>query len=476
MAKKEGSVKKTSEKQASTRGSKLEDFADLIGKLSDSEVARRAGVTGQAVRNYRKRRNIPASVAAGRPETAAPAADAATDKAAPPAKAAASAKAAPPAKAAPATPAAPKAKVEVPAKSPAMPPRRGGQPSPIDAFYDLLGTVPDEEIATLAGVSRVAVYKFRARRGIRLAPGVASSVGEASGPPRAAEEPTPATPAAEPAKPAKPAAAAKPSAKPTPAKPEAAAAPAPAPKAETPAPAPEPAPEPAAPVAAAPSTTTDDSGAELPPEPDMADPQPSRYGKASPLDGYVHLLGKMSDNDIAKLAKVSPAAAAQYRRRRNVPLYRGAPEQAPSARAAIVRTPAAATAAAAKPAPPAVKAPAPAAEKPVAPKPAAVPPPAPVVAAPVAAPPVEKAAPVEAPAPAPAAVTPPAPAPVAAPAPSAANAGVRVAFTVTVRTADGERQFISVGADIAESAASAVAAARGIGEVVNISRHLDVLG
>lgn len=42
------------------RRSKIDPFVELVGKLADSEVAKRAGVTTQNVRTWRKRRGIPA--------------------------------------------------------------------------------------------------------------------------------------------------------------------------------------------------------------------------------------------------------------------------------------------------------------------------------------------------------------------------------------------------------------------------------
>jgi len=46
------------------RKSKIDPYADLVGSLSDREVAKRAGVTLNAVRNYRQKRGISAPGAA----------------------------------------------------------------------------------------------------------------------------------------------------------------------------------------------------------------------------------------------------------------------------------------------------------------------------------------------------------------------------------------------------------------------------
>ncbi|MFZ5480643.1 MAG: helix-turn-helix domain-containing protein [Myxococcota bacterium] len=53
----------------SRRSSKLDAFLDIIGVLSDAEVASRSGLTSEGVRMYRKRHGIPA----GRPAPVAPA-------------------------------------------------------------------------------------------------------------------------------------------------------------------------------------------------------------------------------------------------------------------------------------------------------------------------------------------------------------------------------------------------------------------
>jgi hypothetical protein len=49
-----------------------------------------------------------------------------------------------------------------------------------------------------------------------------------------------------------------------------------------------------------------------------AEQKPRRGGPTSALDAYLHLLGTMSDRDVARRAEVTPAAVAQYRRRRGI--------------------------------------------------------------------------------------------------------------------------------------------------------------
>lgn len=108
--------------------SKLDAHRDIIGVLSDAEVAGRAGVTPEAVRVYRQRHDIPsrrsaAAAAAAAPPVAALSAD--DDK-----------------------------------KSAQ---RRA---SKLDQYMDLVGTLPDREVATMAGVTPENVRAFRRRHDI----------------------------------------------------------------------------------------------------------------------------------------------------------------------------------------------------------------------------------------------------------------------------------------------------------------------
>lgn len=104
--------------------SKIDAYYDLLGTVPDSHVAEKAGVTANAVSNYRRRRGI-----AGYDPSQDPAAtDAAT-------------------KSSTAT-------------------TKGGRRSKISPFHDQVGTVPDRVIAEKAGVTVNAVSNYRRRRKI----------------------------------------------------------------------------------------------------------------------------------------------------------------------------------------------------------------------------------------------------------------------------------------------------------------------
>lgn len=98
--------------------SKIDAHYDLLGTVPDSQVAELAGVTVNAVSNYRRRRNIPAYDPSEAPSGAA------------------------------------------------KPTKTGRKPSKIEPFHDDLGTVPDRVIAEKAGVTLNAVSNYRRRRGI----------------------------------------------------------------------------------------------------------------------------------------------------------------------------------------------------------------------------------------------------------------------------------------------------------------------
>jgi hypothetical protein len=97
------------------RKSKIDPYAELLGQSPDSEIAKLAGVTTEAVRMYRRRRGV------------APARRRATKTA---------------------------------AKKP------GRRRSRLDPFYDLLGKIPDAEVAEKAGVTAENVRAYRSRHGI----------------------------------------------------------------------------------------------------------------------------------------------------------------------------------------------------------------------------------------------------------------------------------------------------------------------
>ncbi len=143
--------------------------------------------------------------------------------------------------------------------------------------------------------------------------------------------------------------------------------------------------------------------------------------RRSKLDAYAHLVGTLSDSEVALLADVSSEGVRQYRRRHGIP--------AAGTRVAEVE-----------------------AATPVAGAPVAA---APVAAAPVSATPVSATpaatTPVAAPKAAPAAAAPTARAKVAAP----AAAGL-VAYGVTARQGDENRRFVVFGGDFQEAVARAV--------------------
>ncbi|TVQ90051.1 MAG: hypothetical protein EA397_13925 [Deltaproteobacteria bacterium] len=115
--------------------SKIDAYFDLLGTVPDSQVAELAGVTVNAVSNYRRRRSIPAFD---------PSADGSS---------------------------------KGPAKS------TGRRRSKIEDYRELLGTVPDRVVAKKAGVTLNAVSNYRRRRNI---PAFDPSEPPAAGAPKAA--------------------------------------------------------------------------------------------------------------------------------------------------------------------------------------------------------------------------------------------------------------------------------------------------
>ncbi len=119
-------------KSFSPRKSKLDQYRDIVGTLSDKDVADRAGVTSENVRTYRLRRGIPAS---WRGET--------TEQLQAKRASAVAAKA---------------------TKAAAKPRKR--RASALDPYQDRLGRIPDRRVAELAGVSAENVRAYRKRHGI----------------------------------------------------------------------------------------------------------------------------------------------------------------------------------------------------------------------------------------------------------------------------------------------------------------------
>lgn len=160
----------------------IDDHIHLLGTMSDGDVALRAGATREAVSQYRRHRNIPA-FRDGRGNVDGNDSFEANE-----------------------APTNPKATA-----NPSVPEvKRTGKRSAIDNYYDLLGTMTDQEVANKAGVSVAAVAKYRRRRGItasqpRSTSGGQSAVSAAAAPvaaPAAASvtEKVAAKPAAAPAK------------------------------------------------------------------------------------------------------------------------------------------------------------------------------------------------------------------------------------------------------------------------------------
>jgi len=106
-----------SQTEAPVRRSKISPFRDKVGKIPDREIAALAGVTPEAVRMFRRRHGIQLAT-----------------------------------------------RVAAPAPASERKPRR--RRSKLDPFNDLLGKVPDAEVAAMAGVTSENVRAYRRRHGI----------------------------------------------------------------------------------------------------------------------------------------------------------------------------------------------------------------------------------------------------------------------------------------------------------------------
>lgn len=143
------------------RPSKVEAFHNLVGTVPDAKVARKAGVSTQTVAAYRRRHRIPdfdgeavEGDVESRPAQSAVSTEA---EAAPPEAAAATTTPEPPGD----------AEVEPPESGEPvdkMPPKR--RLSKIGAYHDLVGTVSDAVVAQKARVKVQSVQAYRARHGI----------------------------------------------------------------------------------------------------------------------------------------------------------------------------------------------------------------------------------------------------------------------------------------------------------------------
>lgn len=116
----------------SARKSKLDPFSEIVGVESDAVVAGKAKVSSETVRSFRVRRGIPA-LWRGEP-----------------------------------SPAANAGPVKTPSKRTKKSGKRAfaGRRSQVHPYLNLLGTVPDSEIASMAGVTMQNVRAYRIRRGI----------------------------------------------------------------------------------------------------------------------------------------------------------------------------------------------------------------------------------------------------------------------------------------------------------------------
>lgn len=121
------------------RKSKLDDHLDIVGVLSDKEVADRAGVTPENVRTFRMRRVIPALWRGQTEEELRERLG---------------------------------ARGQLPDPRPTRKKRkkkRKERKSALDPFKHLLGQIPDRQVADMAGVSPENVRAYRKRRGIPAA-------------------------------------------------------------------------------------------------------------------------------------------------------------------------------------------------------------------------------------------------------------------------------------------------------------------
>ena len=207
--------------------SKLVPHRDKLGIVPDKQLADLVGLSTEAVRRYRQRHGIPARWRGeGEPQPGGK------------------------------TRPVPVRRKPLPQGKPSQSRPRG---SKLDAFIDVVGVVPDSEVAKLAGVTASAVQKYRGRHGIpasRLREGLA------------APQPTGALA-----------------------------------ELET-------------------ETGTKPASAQVgEPSSPQARRRPTRRGRRSKLDPYADKVGVIPDADIAKLAGVSTGAARKYRSRRNIPAH-----------------------------------------------------------------------------------------------------------------------------------------------------------
>lgn len=169
------SASTASNEPKTTAAVRLKAWHDRMGKEADGVIAKEAGIDRRHVVDYRKAHGIPAYE--GFRATGGASRAAAEPKVTKAPRRAASSKTA---SAAPASATAPTASPETPKRGRGRP---GPRPSKLDAYRDQVGTISDNEIAKLAGVSAEAVRQYRLRHDI---PGVS----ERSAPAASAPKPT----------------------------------------------------------------------------------------------------------------------------------------------------------------------------------------------------------------------------------------------------------------------------------------------
>ncbi|MEQ1505980.1 MAG: hypothetical protein ABMB14_27350, partial [Myxococcota bacterium] len=140
---------KSKRKAAPGNRSRIEEYHDLVGVLTDPEVAAKAGVTPSAVHQYRQRHGIAPALPQGATRRALE-----------------------------------RRKARESGESDDLPPEPGGdaptaasasskgrkenkpRKSRIDRYRDIVGVLSDAEVATKAGVARTAVQMYRKKHGI----------------------------------------------------------------------------------------------------------------------------------------------------------------------------------------------------------------------------------------------------------------------------------------------------------------------
>lgn len=159
------------EEKGNARPSRIERFREFVGKVPDSAIAAKAGVTPSAVKLYRTRLGIAAAVPQGerwgdRPLPAEFEAMPAETKGSRSRKG--------------------RGRPRKAAAAPAAEPAKRGPRSKLDPFRDVIGIESDAIVAEKAGVSRSAVQMYRAKHGIKRSGATGGRKPRASAPAAAA--------------------------------------------------------------------------------------------------------------------------------------------------------------------------------------------------------------------------------------------------------------------------------------------------